>query len=429
MPLPLLPPAHRFAQINHLTRTSFFGYAFLVVAALELERGVGFWVFFFALLAFVAYPQLAYLHARIAVDSKRAEFNNLSADSVLLGAWAAQMSFSLWPTCGVLVAISLNNATSGGVRRLLTGFLCFAGGAGVWGAVQGYRFVPATGAAVTGLCFIGIVVYVSTLGLMFFRQNRRLVRTRNVLRNSDEQFRFIAERAGDLVAVLDPDGRIRYASPSHREHFEPDGYAEGRDWLGLVHPEDRVRAGRFLHLLTASPQSERVQLRMTAAKGPWRVVECEGNGVMEDSGGKKQMIVIICRDLTARARAEIDIRLAARAFERLADPALICDDTGCIEFVNEAYTRLMGYSSEELVGRSIKEFGAGAKSEGLVAEIWKSVERDGSWRGKLAERTKTEQPMLLSAQISAVRDRNGVAAHYVWIIGDSEPGERDVRVA
>ena len=85
-----------------------------------------------AVLTLLAYPHLAYLHARIAVDSKRAEFRNLTVDSVLMGMWMAQMQFALWPSCGALLAISLDNAVCGGSKRFLLGLLSCAAGTIIW---------------------------------------------------------------------------------------------------------------------------------------------------------------------------------------------------------------------------------------------------------------------------------------------------------
>ena len=170
------------------------------------ERGLDVRTSILAVLTLLAYPHLAYLHARLAVDSKRAEFRNLSVDSVLMGVWVAQMQFALWPSCGALLAISLNNAVCGGSKRVLSGLLAFVGGMAIMGALGGYEFQLPTGVLVTALCFVGIVAYVVALGLYLHEQNSRLVRTRRVLRSSETQIRFIAEHAGDLVAVLDAKG-------------------------------------------------------------------------------------------------------------------------------------------------------------------------------------------------------------------------------
>jgi PAS domain S-box-containing protein len=65
------------------------------------------------------------------------------------------------------------------------------------------------------------------------------------------------------------------------------------------------------------------------------------------------MIVLVSRNLSARARAEVDLRLAAGAYDRLAAAILICDGAGRIEFVNKAYTQLTGYVPGDVVGRSV----------------------------------------------------------------------------
>jgi PAS domain-containing protein len=146
---------------------------------------------------------------------------------------------------------------------------------------------------------------VGRLAILFFGQNSRLVRTRNVLRSSEEQFRFIAEHAGDLVSVLTPDHRFRYASPSHNKYFAAETFADGAHWLKLVHPGDRGLALAFLDLLSSSPHSERAQLRIIPAGAPPQIVECEGNPVREDDGSL-QMIVLLCRDLVASGEPKTD---------------------------------------------------------------------------------------------------------------------------
>ena len=289
-----LPRAHRVARINYPTRWGSFAFSFLVVVAILAERGFNAGTLTLGIVTLLIYPQLAYLHARVAIDSKRAEFRNLVIDSVLMGAWAAQLHFALWPACGALVGVSMNNAACGGVERFLSGLLWFSGAASLWAIAQGVPFEPNTGPFVTGLSFAGIVGYVGRLAVFFHDQNRHLVRTRNVLRTSEEQFRFIAAHAGDLVSVLTPEHRFRYASLSHERYFEAAQFADGADWLELVHPEDRGQARTFLELLSISPRSEQTRLRMLPAGSPPRLVECEGNPVRGESGNL-QMIVLLCR--------------------------------------------------------------------------------------------------------------------------------------
>jgi PAS domain S-box-containing protein len=422
----LFPPAHRLARINYPPRALFFAYAFLVVLALFAEGRFGGLALLLAVPTFLIYPHVAYLHARIAVNSKQAEFNNLVADSVLMGIWMAEAHFAVWPTCGALLAISLNNSICG-VKRFFWGMQWFLAAAALWGAVLEYRFDPDTGALVTALCFFGIVAYVTSLGFVIYFQNRNLVGTRDVLFRSEEQFRFIAEHAGDLVSVVDSHGRIRYASESHRKLFEPHTFGEGQDWLALIHPSDQARAKAFLGRLLESLRGDRIQLRVTAAGGASRIVECQGNPV-KSNDGYMQLIVLVCHDLTARARAEIDMRLAERAFDRLREAVLVNDNSGRIEFVNAAFTELTGHAPADAMGQTINELMTGLESEDLFSDVWKSVERDGNWQGHFVALTKSRNRLQLSARVFAIRDTDRIAAHYVWIVNNGST-LRDARAA
>ena len=125
MALRLLPP-HRLGRINYPVRVGSFGFAFAVIVLVLMERGFSVAALLLAALSFLAYPHLAYLHVRMAFESKRAELNNLLIDSALLGLWVAQLQYPLWLGLGALLAVNLNNAICGGSRRLLLGFLAFA---------------------------------------------------------------------------------------------------------------------------------------------------------------------------------------------------------------------------------------------------------------------------------------------------------------
>src|SRR3970282_1378670 len=65
--------------------------------------------------------------------------------------------------------------------------------------------------------------------------------TEDRLRENQELFRAIVENVGDLVAVLDTDGRRVYNSPSYRPLFRPKDIRPGSSSFLEIHPEDRER--------------------------------------------------------------------------------------------------------------------------------------------------------------------------------------------
>jgi len=293
-----LPSPHRVARYNYAPRTVAFAFSFLTLGILLLDRGeFNAWAFIAATTTFLLYPHLAYFYACIAVESKRAELNNLYVDAFLLGAWTAQVQFALWPGVGLLIAVCLNSAGHGFLGRLFRSLAIFAAAAAAWGAAIGYGFKPEAGPLVTALCIAGILAYVSWVGALFFIVNRNLVQVRDTLRASEEHFRFIAENMGEMVSVLDTQGRFKYMSSPHSKQFEPETVAPGASWLLHVHPEDRDYASSFLKMIVSSGASHRIELRLAFSKGLWCYVECQGN-LAADSTGKPQSIVLVVQKLT-----------------------------------------------------------------------------------------------------------------------------------
>src|SRR5262249_56002157 len=90
---------------------------------------------------------------------------------------------------------------------------------------------------------------------------------------------------------------------------------------------------------------------LVAGDGRSVVGDGEGNPAGDDSDGTG-MIILVMRDITARVRTEMDLRLAAHAFDRVSDGVLISDGSGRIEYANGAYCALTGRELRDLVGRS-----------------------------------------------------------------------------
>jgi PAS domain S-box-containing protein len=418
-----LSPAHSLAQTNYPIRVGSFGYSFIVYIALGLERGINHSAsgLVFPVLGLLVYPHLAYVHARIALDSRRAEQNNLVADAVLLGAVVAHTGMSLWLFGGILIAVCVNNAVCGGARRLAIAVLLLCGTSLALTVASGTGFHPGSGPLVTLLCMAGIAAYVSAAGLVMHSRTERLVATRNALARSEDQFRFIAEHAGDYVAVLDARGRLRYTSGAYQEQFDPNLLRKGSHWTGLIEPRDRERARRFLTSILSSGKSARLALDFVPADGSRLELECAANAVEEAGETASRLLVI-----TARRRSTLEQAMQSEPGRQLMRQhpgygILVTTVLGRIELASPRLGEMLGYRAAELAGKNVSEISeAIPSSDALMEDVWRAIEADGICQRKFLAVDRSGKLKLAWANVIQLVSEDDTR-RFAWTILD-DPG-------
>ncbi|MSQ53415.1 MAG: diguanylate cyclase [Betaproteobacteria bacterium] len=131
--------------------------------------------------------------------------------------------------------------------------------------------------------------------------------TEDRLHESQELFRAIVENVGDLVAVLDNDGRRVYNSPSYRPLFRETDIQHGSNSFLEIHPDDRDRIKEIFRRTTATGVGECAEFRFVLKDGSIRHMESDGRAI-RGADGKVSKVVIVSRDITELKRLEADLR-------------------------------------------------------------------------------------------------------------------------
>lgn len=107
-----------------------------------------------------------------------------------------------------------------------------------------------------------------------------------------------------------------------------------------------------------------------------------------------------------------DARLSAVAFET-HDSILITNKDGKILRVNESFSKLTGYTAEEIIGKTPSVLRSDRHDEKFYREMWSAISAAGFWSGELWNKRKDGHVYLQRLTITAVRNESGEITHYV----------------
>ncbi len=122
-------------------------------------------------------------------------------------------------------------------------------------------------------------------------------------------------------------------------------------------------------------------------------------------------------DISARRQSDDELRIAAIAFES-QEGMLITDAHGAILRVNSAFTRITGYTAEEIIGRNPNLLSSGRQTADFYAAMWERILSTGTWEGEIWNRRKNGEIYPEYLAITAVKNTHGIITNYVSTFND-----------
>ncbi len=140
---------------------------------------------------------------------------------------------------------------------------------------------------------------------------------------------------------------------------------------------------------------------------PWR----EGDGSI---GG----IILFAEDITKHREIEQRLRLAASMFNNAREGITITDPRGNILEVNEMFTKITGFSRDEVLGKNPRILKSGLQSDEFYTNMWRSLVNEGEWSGEIWNRHKSGETYAETLNINAVHDSSGSVLQYIALFSD-----------
>lgn len=109
-----------------------------------------------------------------------------------------------------------------------------------------------------------------------------------------------------------------------------------------------------------------------------------------------------------------------RCVEDSSEAIMISDPAGLLLYVNPAWERIYGYSSEEAVGKTPGLLHSGLQSKDFYNRMWAEIRdpKHGHWKGELVNRCKDGSLVPVLLTITPVRSKSGKIGGYMGIAID-----------
>jgi PAS domain S-box-containing protein len=119
--------------------------------------------------------------------------------------------------------------------------------------------------------------------------------------------------------------------------------------------------------------------------------------------------------MSQRLRLRARIRVLEQAVEKGPAAVLITDPEARIEYVNDSFTRLTGYSPRDALGQTPNILRSGHTDPEVFSDMWRTIRDGRSWRGEILNRTRDGHECWVDMAIAGVKDDLGETIHYIGI--------------
>lgn len=265
------------------------------------------------------------------------------------------------------------------------------------------------------LVFTGLLLGIG--GLLTWLLVRDVRRGEQELAQSEARFRRLAE--ADIIGVgfWGLDGTVFDANDAllaMLRYGRQDVIEHKLNWRSFTPPDRQGLADNALAELAERGVCTPFETEWIRSDGS-RVPVLVGAAMLE---GDADRGVAYVEDLTARKRAEQQLRLSAKVIEQASEAILVTDAQNRVVHANQAFAEVTGYRLEEIIGQNPRFLKSGRHDAEFYRAMWRQLGDQGYWQGEIWDRRKTGEIYPKWLNISAIKNAHGEVSHYAAIFSD-----------
>ncbi len=235
------------------------------------------------------------------------------------------------------------------------------------------------------------------------------------LHQSLEEYRDLINGMRETVWIIDTKGNlidvnetaVKVLGYTHEELLK----------IGLTGIDKHFTKGDIKNLVERMPSVKNQFFQTFHTTKSGKNIPVEINSTLIKHRGK-EVIMSIARDITERKEIEKQLKLLSRSVEQSLVSIVVTNRDGEIEYVNAAFTKITGYTFNEVKGTTPRIFKSGMQSDPFYKKLWDTILSGNEWHGELINKKKNGELFWEDISISPVTNKSGDITHFVSVRED-----------
>ena len=188
-------------------------------------------------------------------------------------------------------------------------------------------------------------------------------------------------------------------------------------WENTIHPEDRDSTIQSVTSATGNETEVNIEYRVCYPDESVHWIMSRGRPLRNDKDEVVRYIGTVI-DITERKLAESELKKLSAAVEQSPASVVIADALGHVEYVNDRFTQLTGYTAEEIIGKTPSILESDLTPQAVYDHLWETVLAGQVWKGELYNKKKNGEPYWEFVVISSILDNNGQVINLLSVAED-----------
>jgi PAS domain S-box-containing protein len=214
----------------------------------------------------------------------------------------------------------------------------------------------------------------------------------------------------DLFCVIGTDRKFKKVNPAFTSVL---GYSNvellSKSFFEIIHPEELTFIQYEFERLSHSKLSTHFENRCRSENGLFKILSWT---VALDI--KTGFLYASARDITEQRARESELK---QTFNALSESAIVVrsDAQGKITEINELFSKISGYSSDEIMGKDHRILNSGYHSKEFFKNMWFTITNGNVWSGEIKNKAKNGSFYWVRAVITPIKDFQNKITSYISV--------------